>query len=498
VENLWGSRKFLSVMEWLQLLVVIACFVLTGSLILAIVIGGLIAACHFVGLESKVSAIIGNEPQTGDKITAHVRRSIADDLCLRHLARGWLLVARLKGFLFFGSAQQLGEAITKHIDGQDQDPLKKLRFIIIDFTVVDGLDASAAKCLLRVAKAASDHGIRILWCGVNSSTVLRLNNSGTIQSQRDLFEDLGLALAFVEQKILGYILHLQKFWLGLSPGLAVYHGLLAQQVAFEPFQDVLTSDASRCGCPWKFCGKISLRKYETILWKPGECSDLFLVHSGTVGLFTSVPKEPAEAWGHLVARYERGSFLNRGAVGMQGANNYWAVALDDGEVLSWNQTQLHMMENEQPAMAAALQRAVLTQETQDARYESTGPHSIPTILQAASEANQTTPWLPGNLRRVQAGLVTTQWLCELGLLGTVTPTNADPEAAVATSCPPLPRTLVEGLRIAFHTFSESDSLGAAAAGGTAGRAGVASAGVAIQTKDTQPLHRVPHAHDDRL
>ncbi|CAK0802840.1 unnamed protein product [Prorocentrum cordatum] len=465
-ENLWGSRKFLSAMEWFQVLLIIACFIVSSSLLVAVVVGGIMAACKFVADISKVPTLIGEELLMGDKIISHIRRPPADSLCVRHLSQHFLLVARLKGFLFFGSAQSLGDAVIACINERAGSP-QAIRFIAMDFTMVDGLDASAAKCLGRVTKAAQEKGVRILWCGAKISIVSRLNASGTITSHKHLFDDLGFALAFVENKFIAHITTCQRLWLNLHPGFAVFRGLLAQQAEFEPFQDILTSDASRWGCPWGFCNRVSFKKHETILWSPGKCDDLFLIHSGAVGLFTSIPEEVGGSWGDLVVTYERGSLLNREAIGLQESNDYFAIALEDGEALSWNQAQLRLLQEKQPAIATALQRAVLLQEAQDARHQGMGPHAIPMSVKGRSVAGSAGERrLPGSLRRLRAGIATARWLGRLGLF------VADESRLEDTLCPPLPQAAVEVLRTAFFTFSEGGSLSATKAAAALRYAGI--------------------------
>jgi MFS superfamily sulfate permease-like transporter/CRP-like cAMP-binding protein len=451
-ENLWGSRKFLSVYEWLQVLMIIALFIFSGSLLLAVILGGLIAAGFCVYNMAKVPAILGtSQDSAGRSSMLSIRRYPATDLaCIQQASRYWNMVIQLKGFIFFGSAQAVHEAIVGQLKkGQARDKHARIRYIVLDLAMVDGLDASAAKYLSRITSAANEHNVRILWCGVNAAITLRLNASGTISREKDIMPDLGTALVHIERRVVSQQHSVQRTWLKLHPGFSLYRSLMQRRLAAEPFQDIFTSDGSRFGCPWKYCSKLELKRYQTVLWRPGESSSLYLVHTGAVGLFTSVPQDEDEEWGTLHATYHRGALINRGALGLEEASRFFAVALEDGEAIYWSQGQLQLMSQERPAMAASLQRAALSQETEDTRYERSGPYSISTPAHNTAPLPPTkrqtqVHWLPASLQRVKAGLDVARWLSDLGLYASSEPLSSEQ--------PHLPEVVQEDLHIAFNTF----------------------------------------------
>merc|ERR1719265_365840 len=107
---------------------------------------------------------------------------------------------------------------------------------------------------------------------------------------------------------------------------------------FDPFAKILTLDMQRSGCPWEYCGRCEMRAYETVLWKPGmESGDLFLIQSGKIGRFPTLPDGNGE-WPSPEAVYTHGWFLNRQAF-LYGLTRGWAVCLEDGELIFFNQAQ---------------------------------------------------------------------------------------------------------------------------------------------------------------
>ena len=65
--------------------------------------------------------------------------------------RSRIHVIELEGFLFFGTAYQLLEAVKARLEDQDAP---KLRYLVLDFRLVRGLDSSAMMSFSRVLNLA--------------------------------------------------------------------------------------------------------------------------------------------------------------------------------------------------------------------------------------------------------------------------------------------------------------------------------------------------------
>merc|ERR1719367_1876465 len=114
-----------------------------------------------------------------------------------------------------------------------------------------------------------------------------------------------------------------------------------------------------------YCSKVEIKRCKTVLWQPGDSNGmLFLIHSGAVGLFTTLPPEDAipdeTMWETPLAIYRHGSFLNPETVAMA-PNQYCAVALEDGELLCWSHEQWLTMQREEPIMFSEMLRGVMKQ-----------------------------------------------------------------------------------------------------------------------------------------
>jgi len=190
-----------------------------------------------------------------------------------------------------------------------------------------------------------------------------------IIDEGDWFEDYGDAVLSIEYMILDYWRHLHSSWVHVHPAFVRFQALKSVEANFEPFHRVLESDAGRAGCPWRYCRKVKLHKYKTLLWEPGEASDvLYLVHTGAVGFFTKVPSGDGDEqpeWEAPISVYRHGSFVNGEAL-MQVPHHYAAVALEDGEAVCWDTALWRRMERERPRMAGELLRALLRQSSRQA------------------------------------------------------------------------------------------------------------------------------------
>jgi SulP family sulfate permease len=72
-----------------------------------------------------------------------------------------VVVLELSGFLFFGTANALLETIRTELGGANRP-----RVVILDFTRVRGLDASASHSLGKLSKACARAGVRLVYSGL--------------------------------------------------------------------------------------------------------------------------------------------------------------------------------------------------------------------------------------------------------------------------------------------------------------------------------------------
>jgi anti-anti-sigma regulatory factor len=373
------------------------------------------------------------------------------------------MVVRLKGYVFFASAQKLATWVLKQIEINHSEvpEYRQLKWIVFDCETLDGLDSSASKCMAKVAKAAEACHVKLIWSGMSDSFRKSLIRCDTIRGEQDWFRHLDEAMCFAQKQMTNRIVDCQRIWTHMHPNFLLAHRMIYDRSKNCPFDHILPYDASRFGCPWLYCGRLQMVAYETILWEPGtDNADLFLVYNGKVGHFTSVPhrsdpkqrSEIKKEWEYPFAVYTNGWFLNRQALWRHPTTNY-AVALTDGEALFWNEHQWARMSRERPRMAAAIMKAVLLQQSRDAHLEMTDKLSKSEISEGEAEIEFRTHnhhiCFSKEFPEMQT-LIHDQALAEaFEKLGVYEPVPPDEELPL----PDLPRILWEDIDVAFDTYA---------------------------------------------
>lgn len=385
-ENLWGSRKYLSIAEWLQIFFILAIFIFSGSLLYAVIVGGLLAGGQFIVRYARIPSIQGR-PQRGYEVVPMERRSLLMQRAIRHASGAQLMVIKLKGFVFFASAQKMTAWVAKQIEAQaDLPPFRRMKWLVVECENLDGMDSSALKAMAKVRGIGQANEVQFIWTSMKDDFRKQLQKMDIIQGDSEWFDTFEEALEFTDSIIVERVMFLQNKFELIEPNFEIAHKLACQRDRFDPFKTILPSDAQRFGCPWQFCGRFKIKAFETVLWKPQMRSvDLLLIHSGKVGIYRSIPTDCSGTWRPPVNTYSHGWFLNRQAL-LHGSTRDYGVALEDGEVIFWNEFQWSKMVRENPSMASAIMQAVLQQQA----YDTDLAESSKTVLlpQAPEEAQE--------------------------------------------------------------------------------------------------------------
>jgi len=469
-EHLWGSRDYLSFLEWMQVFIILGVFILTDEILYSVTLGGVLCGITFIAKYAKIPCISGR-PMCGGEVQSREQHTPLVAISLSHIANSWLLVIRLKGFIFFASVQTVTDYVRGVMEQETNPdnpvpPFKRVKFVLLDCELLDGLDSSAEKDLQHLAKDMAHNGVRLLWSHVKPELVEPMVGRGTIRTNADWFTDIDDALLYIQGLGLKYRMQQQVLWERLHPAFELNQQLTRLRDSFEPFFDILRLDVERFGCPWDYVGRIKIQKCKTLLWAPGEHNrELFLVHTGAVGLFREIPGKDGK--GELerpVSVYRHGWFLNRESI-MRTPTRFYALALEDGEVLYWNRHEWWRMHREQPLMASAILEAAMRQASSDmermakALRNNSGGGDVPEAEQALenikAQRNQDKRehglpkdmhQLPEDLEARLEGIEAAQHLETFGLYQCI------PEDEQPGLLPALPRLIQHDLEVAFQTY----------------------------------------------
>jgi SulP family sulfate permease len=181
------------------LVVLILAIVALAGYLQGIGAGIIIATVLFVLKYSTVNVI--SNTMSGDGNHSTVDRSPPE---ARHLSEvgGQILIVRLKGFIFFGSADNLLKVIR---DREADRTLPRLSYVILDFQQVSGMDTSGVVSLSKLARLAKKTGFAVLTASVPADIQNSFRNAGLLGDgpwQVQVFRDRDFSIEWCENEIL--------------------------------------------------------------------------------------------------------------------------------------------------------------------------------------------------------------------------------------------------------------------------------------------------------
>lgn len=173
VEWVWDKRKTLPRVEYLVVLVILAGIIGQGFLP-GVVLGLVMAIVLFAFNYGRIELV--REVAFGDTYRSNVDRPAAERASLRAMG-DQVQVLRVNGFLFFGSANGLLERIRKRVEAAP------LRYLVLDFRRVSGVDSSAVMSFVKVVHLAEAKGFELVFTGVGEAVQAQLARAGVVASE---------------------------------------------------------------------------------------------------------------------------------------------------------------------------------------------------------------------------------------------------------------------------------------------------------------------------
>ncbi|WVQ99241.1 hypothetical protein IAU59_006373 [Kwoniella sp. CBS 9459] len=179
VEAVWDTRHRVNRSEYITIWAIAI-----GMTIFDFVIGllfGIILACIFFVVQNSRRRAI-RTVFSGSTARSTVRRPRSQREFI-HQVGSQTYVMKLQGFLFFGTISAVEAEIRKLLDlAKWQD--NPIRFLIIDFDLVHGLDFSSAEAFVRVQRLLAAKDVLLILCGASPNGLV-----GTALQAVDLWAD---------------------------------------------------------------------------------------------------------------------------------------------------------------------------------------------------------------------------------------------------------------------------------------------------------------------
>jgi SulP family sulfate permease len=169
----WLVRSYARLGTWEYLVIVAIFLTIAGVGFLSGMIVGLAAAIVLFAVQyGRIDVVrhemLGTDYQSSVESSEHRRE--------RLLHRGTsILIVRLQGFLFFGTADRLRRRIQERIAASAPTPHP---FVLIDFRRVTGLDSSTVFSLVRLGQVAARSGVTIVLTQVPERAAIEMHRGG--------------------------------------------------------------------------------------------------------------------------------------------------------------------------------------------------------------------------------------------------------------------------------------------------------------------------------
>ncbi len=194
VYSTWFSLPHL---DWALLMLILMVIVAQGLLV-GIGVGLIVAMALFLVRYSRVSVV--KNTLDGGTFLSNRQRSLNQERVLRQHG-GEMYILRLQNYLFFGTSSRLLEQIRERIRDAVKPPV---RFIVLDFERVAGMDSSAVLSFARLRQIAGERDITLVFTRAADAVLRELQTGGQVREGPGVkvFPDLDRGVEWCEEQTL--------------------------------------------------------------------------------------------------------------------------------------------------------------------------------------------------------------------------------------------------------------------------------------------------------
>jgi SulP family sulfate permease len=251
----------------LMILVVIG----VSDFIVGVGIGLLAMIVLFVLKYSRIDVV--HNALSGAQIKSTVERYAHHRRELRKLGKH-ITILKLQGYIFFGTANALLEQIQTRVNSTEQPDV---RYIILDFRRVTGLDSSAVISFVKVLQLVEMEGIKLLFTSISDKIRQQLELAGLFEGDHraTIFPDLDHGLEWCEN----HLLEAEMVTVRLFPDT------LQLQLAQNGFKK---TDAARL---MKFLERVEFEEGDTLIQQGDAADNLYFIESGGVSVYLKLGED---------------------------------------------------------------------------------------------------------------------------------------------------------------------------------------------------------------
>ncbi|EIM84807.1 uncharacterized protein STEHIDRAFT_60168 [Stereum hirsutum FP-91666 SS1] len=203
-EALWDTRHRVSRLEYITIISIMVAMTVWDFVIG--VLFGIVVSCFFFVVQNSQRRSI-RAIHSGETCMSTVRRPSAHRAYIREASKQTTIL-RLQGFLFFGTIAHVEESIRTLVSAPSWST-SPMQFLIVDMSLVAGVDMSSAEAFVRIQRLLSSKRIVLVFCGMEAgsrggpSVKTALENVGLFEMDGvELFEKANDALEWTENAYL--------------------------------------------------------------------------------------------------------------------------------------------------------------------------------------------------------------------------------------------------------------------------------------------------------
>jgi SulP family sulfate permease len=268
---------------------------------------------------------------SGAEMKSNVERCAYHRQVLRKLGQQ-VHILELQGFIFFGTANALLERIRARVTDTAQS---EVRYIVLDFRRVTGLDSSAVLSFVKGRQLAEAHDITLLLTHLSENIQHQFSLGGLTENgtRVRIFRDLDHGLEWCENQLLD----LDKTTLLVTPVT------LPAQLVDNGFAKALTS------CLMAFLERVQIKEGEYLIRQGNEANALYFIEMGGVSVYLALEN------GKQVRLQTLGPGTVVGELGLYLGTMRTASVMADSPTIAYRLTHAALLEmkEKEPALAAA-------------------------------------------------------------------------------------------------------------------------------------------------
>jgi SulP family sulfate permease len=351
----YDAHKKLPLLDYV-LVVLILVIVATSGFLSGVIIGILIACLLFVVKYSNIEVV--KQELSGDRRFSIYERSFEHQQALSKYG-SQLLVLVLQGYLFFGTAETLFSRIRIQIASLPED--KPIKFILLDFYLVNGLDSSAVFSFVKLVQFTERENITLIFTNLNRSLQQPMRANGNINFNSPLlqiFPDLQSGTLWCEDQILA------------NSGLIQHADVPLRMLLVEALR-IETSIAELAAAIKEFIQytqSVSLKAGELLFCQGDTCDGLYFIESGMVEIFKELPEGDRQS---LRIQCE-GTVVGEMSIYLDSRRSATVMARQDCVLRLLSKQDFYRMEHDSPMLANAFHRFIVRLMSDRLAHTTTG------------------------------------------------------------------------------------------------------------------------------